>query len=125
MPGQSQAREFTEPRGVLALWTGILAGPIVTLLHQEVSFILVPFACAWGWQLVMHAVTLVALALIAGAGWLSWRKWKEAGPRWPGDGNDSVSRGRFMAAGGVLLSGLFFLLVLAQGIATVVLNACD
>ena len=108
-----------------ALWTGILAGPTVWLISFEANFALVPWACLFQAKLALYLVSLVAFGISAGSGLLAWREWKALGREIPGDGGDAVSRGRIMAVGGVLLSTMFCLVIVAQAIPELILEACQ
>ncbi|MGA8026522.1 MAG: hypothetical protein WB992_05210 [Bryobacteraceae bacterium] len=108
-----------------ALWTGILAGPIVWLISFEANFALAPWACVFQWKLALYLVSIAALAVSAGSGILAWRQWTALGKEWPGDGGGALPRSRVMAIWGVLLSAMFFLVILAQAIPEVMLGACE
>lgn len=108
-----------------ALWTGVLAGPIVWLLSFEANFALAPWACTFDAKLALYIISVIALLLAAASGLLAWRQWKELGQEWPGEGGGALPRSRIMAIGGVLLSAMFFLVILAQSIPEVVLGACQ
>jgi hypothetical protein len=109
----------------LALWTGLLAGPIVWLISFEANFALAPWACVTQGKAALYVVSILALLLSAGSGLLAWREWGELGKESPGDGEGALPRSRVMAIGGVLLSVLFFLIILAQAIPEVMLQACN
>ncbi|MBV8809837.1 MAG: hypothetical protein JO033_14275 [Acidobacteriaceae bacterium] len=108
-----------------ALWTGVLAGPIIWLFSFEANYALAPWACIFQAKLALYIVSIVALALAAASGLLAWRQWKQLGQEWPGDGGGALPRSRIMAIGGVLLSAMFFLVILAQAIPEVILGACQ
>jgi hypothetical protein len=109
----------------LALWTSLLAGPIVWLVSFEANFALAPWACITQGKVALYAVSIIALVLSAGSGLLAWREWAELGKESPGDSEGTLPRSRIMAIGGVLFSVLFFLVILAQAIPEVMLKACD
>jgi len=109
----------------LALWTGVLGGPIVWLLSFEANFALAPWACTFDAKLALYIVSVVALVLAAASGLLAWRQWKELGQEWPGEGDGALPRSRIMAIGGVLLSAMFFLVILAQALPEIILGACQ
>ena len=109
----------------VALWTGIFAGPVVWLLSFEANFALAPWACEFQNKLALFIVTLLGLILVASAGLLAWREWSQLGRELPGDHEGAISRTRVMAIGGVLMSIMFFLVILAQAIPEVILKACD
>ncbi len=108
----------------LALWSGVLLGPVAWLAAFETDFALAPWACASRSKSLLYAVWLVALTITAGAGITAWRQWRALGGEAPGDGG-AVSRERLMAMSGVLLSGLMFLVIVAQAIPAVILEACQ
>src|SRR5438067_1854549 len=94
----------------------MLAGPIVWLMQFQTNYTLVPWACRSGAHFLIYIVSIIALLVVAGAGFLSWRLWQEAGRDWPDEQANVRSRSRFMAVLGLLTSALFFLVIIAQGI---------
>jgi hypothetical protein len=109
----------------LALWTGVLGGPVVWLLSFEANFALAPWACTFDAKLALYIVSVVALVSAAASGLLAWRQWKDLGQEWPGEGGGVLPRSRIMAIGGVLLSAMFFLVILAQALPEIILGACQ
>jgi hypothetical protein len=67
---------------------------------------------------------LVGVIVTLVAAFVGFRLWKLAGEEWPTEGGGPVSRTRFMAVGGILLSLFFTLFVIAQGIPTLILSPC-
>ncbi len=118
-------QDFVRGWGLLALWAGVLVPPLAWLSNLLVSYLLVPWACATGRQFVLHLVTLVAVLLALGGGLLAWHNWWRAGREWPGDGGGVLVRSRFMAVVGLLSSAVFGLVILAQGIPSFILHACE
>ena len=112
--------------GLIELWAGVLLAPIAWWLHLEIDYILVPFACSKHWHLSLHLVTVLALVLAAWAFLMAWRNWQASGRQWPKavDGGP-VARAQLMAVGGLLSSGMFFLVILAQGITALILGPCQ
>ena len=108
-----------------ALWIGVLAGPVVWLCSFEANYALAPWACIFQAKLALYLVSLAALLLCAGSGMMAWRQWIELGREWPGGEGGTLPRSRIMAIGGVLLSAMFFLVILAQAIPEVLLEACQ
>ena len=109
----------------LALWTGLLAGPVIWLCSFEANFALAPWACLFQAKLALYLVSIFALILCAASGVLAFKQWKAIGTEWPDDAGVALPRTRLMAMGGVALSASFFLVVLAQAIPEVVLGACE
>jgi hypothetical protein len=127
----------TETRSLWALWFGLLAGPLIWSVYFMAGYALVEFACKLGLlrfnllglsavSAIIIGLTLVALLATLYAGFVAYQKWQ----RMRRDESDQVDRGRaekspmFMALAGVLLSGLFALLILLTGIPALVLRPC-
>ncbi|MWJ26980.1 hypothetical protein LG290_04900 [Halomonas sediminis] len=113
-------------RHPLRLWTGWVVGIIAWTLHLIASYLLVSWVCATGNYWALHGVTLATLAMSVAGGWVAWRQWSEVGRQWPdaGDPQAQTSRIRFMAVGGLMISGLSALLIVAEGIPNFFLSAC-
>jgi hypothetical protein len=118
--------EHTGAAGTVSLWAGIVGAPLAWLFKLQAMYVIVPWACPVPHRMIyIHLLSLVVLALSAGAGFLSWREWVRAGRLWPsGRGASPVMRTRFLAALGMMNSAMFFLLSLGQGIAALMLNPC-
>src|ERR1043166_4799456 len=108
-------QEFSNPSGLMALWFGLLGGPLAWALSLEANFVLVRFTCQTRREWPLYFVTLLGLLITLSAGLLAWRNWRRAGSSWPDDTGGVLARRRFMSAGGILVSVLFFLVILAQG----------
>ncbi len=109
----------------LALWTGILAGPIVWLISFEALFALNPWACIWQAKLTLYLVSLLALLFSGASGLLAWRQWNVLGREADPHGGDTLSRSRIMAFSGVIVSSFCCLLIVAQAIPELVLESCQ
>ena len=120
----------------------LIAGPLVWTVHFLTLYIFTAIACAHGFfdheifgvrvvPLVGGAVTLVAVALILDALVLSYRRWRgkpsdgEPAPLPPHDRNDLVSRRRFMAYAGFLLSGLALMATIWETLPIVFFATCQ
>jgi hypothetical protein len=108
-----------------ALWTGILAGPVAWLVSFEINFALAPWACVNQQKILLYIVSLIAFIISAASGILAWSEWKQLGSEWPGEGGGAVPRGRIMAIGGMLMSALFCLVILAQAVPALMLGVCE
>jgi len=109
----------------LALWIGLLAGPIAWLSSFEANFALVPWTCIWQGKLTLYLVSLAAFLIAGAAGLLAWRQWSELGREADPHGGDTLSRSRSMAFGGVILSSLSCLIIVAQAVVESILVACQ
>lgn len=125
MPSEATGR-FKAGAGPLALWAGVLAGPLATLAQLQANYALVLWACgAGGQEWPLHAVSLAALAVAVGAGLLSWRNRRLAGEGWDEDGAGVMPRSRFMAAVGMLVSFHAALVCVAQWAAVFAYGPCE
>ena len=123
-PAVPPATDVSPGRDLLALWTGILLPPVAWFLSQQLSYTLVLWACATGRQFVLHIVTVAMLLLAGAGGFIAWRTWRRAGRGRPDEGGGMLPRSRFMAVVGLLSSGMFALVIVAQGIPSFLLSAC-
>lgn len=124
MTAKAQQR-FSQGSGILTLGAGLFAGPLSFLLHLQLNYMLVPWACATRNSFVLHLVTLGALLLTASGATLAWRNWQETRREGPSSSGGVLPRSRFLAVLGLLLSALFLLIIMAQWLATLVLSPCQ
>jgi hypothetical protein len=118
-------RYFTQRRGLLALWAGLLLPPFAWFLNLQLSYMLVLWACATGRQFILYVVTLAMLVLAISGGAIAWHTWQRVGRDSAGEAEGVVARSRFMAVGGWLSSVMFSLAIVAQGIPSFILSACE
>ncbi|HXG92889.1 MAG TPA: hypothetical protein VNN73_11055 [Blastocatellia bacterium] len=122
---EKTAKDLSSGGGLLALWFAFFAGPVAWLLNLQVSYILVPVACATGHALALYIIPLGALLLAASGLLVAWREWLRAGKQWPDESSNTIGRSRFMAVLALLVSTLFFLAILAQAIPNFILGPCQ
>ena len=128
MPSYISRHEWHDPRRQLALWAGLLAGPVVWSALLGLNYMLSYVACETRQTWPLHLATAVAVAVVAAAGWMAWR----GGPAEndqrrspPVTRATSESRARWMSIAGVLTSAWFILVILAMEIPILVLRTCD
>jgi hypothetical protein len=109
----------------LALWTGLLTGPIVWFISLEAKFALAPWVCAFHWKPAVYMVSLVAFLVTAAAGLLSWNQWRQLSAEHSETGDSVLARPRIMALGGVMLSAGFFVVLAAQSLPELLLAGCE
>jgi hypothetical protein len=110
---------------IRALWVGLLLAPVAFLINLESAYALVPTACSSRTVLPVHLVHLACLLLTLYGLLTAWRCWKAAGGTWSGAAGDPLARSRFMAGVGLLVSGMFVLVIVAQWIPSFVLDPCQ
>src|SRR6266496_691270 len=94
-----QGEEMIEiSRSSIALWIGIVAGPIAWASDLQIKYAIVVYVCRNHAFWLMWLVTLGALLIIAFGGFCAWRGW-----------TDSTPQVRFMALGGLAINALFAL----------------
>jgi hypothetical protein len=99
----------------LLLWSGILVPPAAFLLHLQINYSLVPWACVTGRLIVLHAATVGTVALAASGSVAAAKAWRRA------DGG----RSEFMAFLGIMGSALFLLVIIAQAIPVFIIGPCQ
>jgi vacuolar-type H+-ATPase subunit I/STV1 len=117
-----QEQQATTPK---ALWTLIVAGPIIVAIEMQCNFVLVRQACSAQRNIVLYAVIILAMLLTIGTVLVASSFWRRAGTAWPTEAVDLANRIRFITALGILSSAMSFLVILAQGIATAVFDPCQ
>ena len=103
----------------------IVAGPVIVAMEMQANFVLVRQACSAQRSVALYAVIILAMILTIATILVAISLWKRAGSDWPTEAVDLPNRIRFIAALGVLSSVMSFLLILAQGIATVLFDPCQ
>lgn len=107
------------------LGLAVFAGPTAWALHLLASYSLAPTACEMKSKVFLHLVTLGCL-LLAGAGALTGRHfWKELPEGSTERGDPALTRARFTALAGMILSLAFALVILAAEVANLILGVCD
>ena len=123
-------RDAHERRRVLALWTGVLTGPVVWLTLLEANYVLSYVSCETKQIWFLHLTTLVSITLVAAAGAWGWSAGR--GPRElpepltsPVSAQTCDSRTRWMAHAAVALSAWFIIVILAMEVPVIVLRTCQ
>jgi hypothetical protein len=122
---REQETRSAADQGAGVLWIGLLLPPIAWALQMQVNYWMVRGACARSSNLALFAVTLVAVALVLIAGLSAWFGWRNVGQKWPSSFGDVISRRRFMAVLGLFMTGTFLLVIVAQGIAAIMIQPCQ
>jgi hypothetical protein len=118
-------RERTWSLSPLALWTGILAGPVAWALDLGVSYALVKWSCSSQRDTLLHLITPAALAVVAAGAIVSAVALQQVAHQPPGDGDAPGQRARFMAVLGLASCAMFAVTIVAGAIPQWVLDACQ
>lgn len=119
-----ERNHFSRWPGLLSLSLGVLVGPIAVLVNEELIYVTNMWACGMEKQPVMHVVPIICLLVTIGAGLLARRDWIRVGRGIEEAAATVDSRTRFLALGGMAISALSALLILAQWLAIFVFGAC-
>ena len=120
----NERARLTRWPGLLGLTLGIVTGPIAVLVNEELIYVTNMWACGAGKQLAMHVVPIICLVVTLGAGLLAWRDWDRVGRGVEDEAATVDARSRFLALGGMAISALSALIILAQWLAIFVFGAC-
>ena len=118
-------KDFKQPGVLFALWVGVLLGPFAFLLNLQISYMLVPWACSTGQLMWLHVASCGTLLLSLLSLFTAWRNLQKAGREQQSKGGNPTARGRFMAILGLLMGGLFSLIILAQWVADFIIDPCQ
>ena len=117
-----EQQEATTPR---ALWLLVVVAPIIVAMEQQANYVLVRQACSLQRNVALYVVTLVSLVLTALTAFVALRIWRRAGVIWPTEASDVATSVRFVSVLGILSSVISFLVIVAQGIATINFDPCQ
>lgn len=118
----AQEVQGTTPK---ALWVLLVAGPVILAAQHQTNFILVRQACSVHRNLALYAVSIIATLLTIASVLVAVSIWRRAGAAWPDETTELADRIRFISVLGMLNSALSFLIVVAQGIATIYFDPCQ
>lgn len=113
-----------EPRMTALAWLSVMLPPIAWATSMQINYMLTPFECYGGSRFPLYVINVVALLLSVTGGAIGLHLWRRQSYEWANESNDPKTRNRFLAVLGMLMSGNFTLVILAQGIAIVVFHPC-
>ena len=115
-------QEATTPR---ALWLLVVAAPAIVAVEQQANYVLVRQACSMQRNVALYAVVVIAIVLTIVTALIGGSIWRRTGTDWPTEAGDLANRIRFISVLGILSSAMSFLVIVAQGIATVHFDPCQ
>lgn len=110
---------------IFRLRAGIFLGPLAALGDLQIAYMLVSPMCEAGTTLPLHLVHAVMLLIALGGVLCGWSAWRWAGGGRPHSDAGRAARTRFLGLLGVMMSGLFALVVVAQWVGDFVLSPCQ
>jgi hypothetical protein len=117
--------EFSAAKVGLRLWLGILLPPAAWAIQLQTVYLTSETGCRSNDFTANHLVSVFAILLSTIGGVIAWSSWLESGKGWKAEDAGTISRSRFMAILGMLLGGLFTLLIFAQWLPTLFGVPCD
>jgi hypothetical protein len=112
-----------EPVGQFAIWFGFLGGVLAWIAHLFVAYAAVPLACETGLEIVLYATVVVTVLVALAATLVAWRGWSRT--REDPNGDIIMQRTKFLTLSGLLMSGLFLLVIIAQSSPIFLNGPCD
>ena len=109
----------------LALWTGVLTGPVVWSIFFVAKWFLAYWICAFHWKAAAWMLSILPLIPTAAAGLMAWSQFRELGSETPGQTGGTLGRSRALALAGVALNIGFFLVLIAQTLPEIILAGCE
>jgi hypothetical protein len=106
-------------------WTGVLAGPTAFGIYHTVSYAIVKWTCGNGHMVVLHLLTVAALAATAGGAYASWSVLQETAENAVEDGGRPRDRARFMAMFGLVMCALFATTMVGTEVPRWILRVCQ
>jgi hypothetical protein len=107
------------------LWVGVLLPPVIWALQMQINYWAVRGACARGGNTRLYFVTGIALLVIICSGFSAWIGARRSSASGKVEWGALVSSSRFMFSLALLLGAVFFMSVMAQGIAAIVIHPCQ
>ena len=117
-------RDYLSPRGNLALWYAFLGAPVVWFIDLGFVYFWVSPSCVLRTSLPLYLIDGVALVLALFALLIGYNIWQDTGEELPGEHATRTDRSRFMAVVGIMMSGLFSLIIAGHILATAILGPC-
>lgn len=127
----------TEVRSSKTLWYGMFASPVIWSLHLLIGYAVSEAACMTpllNFRIIgldallvfLVALTILAMLGIVWNGWWSFRSWRHYASLNPEEEFplQAYDRDEFLALSGLLLSGIFFVLLLLNLYPFLVLRPC-
>ena len=118
-----QREELSRTTTSVALWFGVLGGPIAGLCNVMIGYPAVDRACVNNSTVILHILTLIFLVIAVAAGWIAWSFRRRAGDESSTAGG-VLPRSQFMGTLGVMTASVAVFGTVLQWIPMFFLGAC-
>jgi hypothetical protein len=123
-PADQGLASFARWPGLLSVSLGVLLGPVIALVNEELIYAANMWTCGHGYRGAMHLVPLLSLTVTIGAAITAFRDWRATGGGVEEEEATVASRTRFLAIMGMGISVFSSLVVIAEWTAIVVFDPC-
>src|SRR5581483_1243261 len=104
LAGPESNSPFARWHGLLRLSLGMLLGPVVALVNQQLTYVATMWACGHGLQAAVHVVPFLCLVVTVGTAVVAYRDWRSVGGGVRDEDATIAARTRFMSLCGILIS---------------------
>ena len=125
MTGGTEERGFLGVKGSADVWLAALAAPVAWLTSLILGYFSTALSCEAGHEWLLHSIFFLALCVAALGGRSAWKLFRATDEETRAEGASRLERSRFVAALGLLMTGLFALIIVAQWVATLVFDPCQ
>ena len=108
-----------------ALWFGLLGGILAWVAAFTASYPLGAAACSTAAGVVLLAVTVAAALVALAAAFTAFRNWRIVSALDEEASGERAGQERFFAFGGMLLSGVAVLLLVAHALPLLIVGSCS
>jgi hypothetical protein len=115
---------FTTLRGLLMLTLGLLVGPTVALINQQLIYSANMWACGRQLASPMHLIPALCLIATIGSGVMSYHDWNAVGRGGEEEHEGVAGRTRFLSILGMVISVFSAMVILAQWAAIFTFDPC-
>jgi hypothetical protein len=123
-PSAADVETFTHWPGLLRLSLGVVLGPTVALINQELTYSVNMWACGHGLQGVIHIVPIVCLVVTLTMAFVAYRDWQAVGEGVEDEAATVATRTRFLSLVGIALSVFSALVILAMWAPVFIFDPC-
>jgi hypothetical protein len=115
-----------DPTRTFLQWYGVLGGAVAWAMQLLAIYALVPQACNSGDMKWVYVTSSLFLLLALSAVLVAWHNHRQARAKMPTISREAeAGRGLFMGLLGMLMSGLFSLIIIAHTIPSFIFDPCS
>ena len=123
--GGHEARSYGEHVGLVMLLGGFFLAPTAWFLDLQISYAAIKWVCEHNSRWVLLLLPVVSLAFIGAGTWMSWSAFTQLRDSTDEEGARMEDRSYFLAVSGLVMNGIFALLILASLVPRYFLSPCE